>query len=558
MAKNINILLRLKDKFSKPLQGTTKQIREQQRQINKATKVIQGYGNKANKVFKNVAKVAAGTASLLGGLTVKTAFGEAMDLEGYKMQLETATKDTQKASEIMQYAIDLANKTPFEGGALVEGAAKFEAMGLSAKKWLTFAGDMAAATNKDFDQSVEALIDAQAGELERLKEFGITKAMILEKGEELFTGVQIANNKGQIVNQEKFNEAMLALMSEKFSGGMEKQATTVQGLWSTITGVTKNALANIIGMQNDGTIQAGSLLDRVKEKVGELAEKLQQWQNDGTIQAIADKAGTAFDAIADAIGWVVENINLLLPVLSGLSTGFMVFNLAKTVAPFVMALASAISGASTATAVFNALMKNNPIGLVATAIGILITLITLLIANWDKVKEVVQRVVGAVVGFITTLKDAIVQLATEIKDGIVGAFEWVKKKVKGIFDWFKEQFGWIGDAVNGLVDKVSGGASWVKDKFSGLFGGGEDGHATGTTYFQGGRTRINEGGRGEIVDLPSGTRIIPHDVAKEEVKAAPSVTVSLTVQGNVIGNRDYMEEVGAYIARKVLLAQGVV
>ena len=529
MAKNINILLRLKDKFSKPLQGTTKQIREQQRQINKATKVIQGYGNKANKVFKNVAKVAAGTASLLGGLTVKTAFGEAMDLEGYKMQLETATKDTQKASEIMQYAIDLANKTPFEGGALVEGAAKFEAMGLSAKKWLTFAGDMAAATNKDFDQSVEALIDAQAGELERLKEFGITKAMILEKGEELFAGVQIANNKGQIVNQEKFNEAMLALMSEKFAGGMEKQATTVRGLWSTITGVTKNALANIIGMQNDGTIQA-----------------------------IAEKAGAAFSTIADAIGWVIDHANILIPVLAGVATGFMAFNILSTVVPLVSALVTVVRSAAVAGGLLNAVMAANPIGLIVTAIGALIAIIVALVMNWEKVKEVAMTVIRAVVGFITDLKDAVVQLAREIKDGIVGAFTWVKNKVKGIFDWFKEQFGWVGDAVNGLVEKVSGGASWVKDKFSGLFGGGEDGHATGTTYFQGGRTRINEGGRGEIVDLPSGTRIIPHDVAKEEVKAAPSVTVSLTVQGNVIGNRDYMEEVGAYIARKVLLAQGVV
>ena len=48
---------------------------------------------------------------------------------------------------------------------------------------------------------MEALIDAQAGELERLKEFGITKAMILEQGEKMFSGEQIANNNGQIVNQ---------------------------------------------------------------------------------------------------------------------------------------------------------------------------------------------------------------------------------------------------------------------------------------------------------------------------------------------------------------------
>ena len=73
-------------------------------------------------------------------------------------------------------------------------------------------------------------------------------------------------------------------------------------------------------------------------------------------------------------------------------------------------------------------------------------------------------------------------------------------------------------------------------------------------------TRINEGGRGEIVDLPNGTRIIPHDVAKKAAQAgsAPSVVVNLTIQGNVIGNRQYMEQTGDYIAKKILAAQGVV
>ena len=270
--KNVNILLRLQDKFTKPLQGTTKEIRAQKAQINAATKAINSYADKANAAFKRVTAVAAGVTAALGAAAIKTGFSEALDLEGYRMQLETATKDTKKASEIMQYAINLANRTPFEGGELVEGAAKFEAMGLSAKKWLTYAGDMAAATNKSFDQSVEALIDAQAGELERLKEFGITKAMILEQGEKMFSGVQIANNNGQIVNQEKFNEAMLALMEDKFAGGMEKQATTIRGMWSTVTGVTKNALANILGMQNDGTVKAGSFLDLIRDKVGALSE----------------------------------------------------------------------------------------------------------------------------------------------------------------------------------------------------------------------------------------------------------------------------------------------
>lgn len=42
-------------------------------------------------------------------------------------------------------------------------------------------------------------------------------------------------------------------------------------------------------------------------------------------------------------------------------------------------------------------------------------------------------------------------------------------------------------------------------------------NASGTDFFQGGLTHINEVG-GEIVDLPTGTRIIPHDISMEMAK----------------------------------------
>ena len=547
--KNVNILLRLQDKFTKPLQGTTKEIRAQKAQINAATKAINSYADKANTAFNRVTAVASGVTAALGAAAIKTGFSEALDLEGYKMQLETATKDTKRAAELMQYAIDLANKTPFEGGQLVEAAAKFESMGMSAETWLTKAGDMAAATNKDYDQAVEALIDAQAGELERLKEFGITKAMILEKGEKMFAGVQIANNNGQIVNQEKFNEAMLALMEDKFSGGMEKQATTIRGMWSTVTGVTKNALANILGMQNDGTVKAGSFLDLIREKVGALSEKFQQAQSDGTIDAIGEKvakaadiAGKGLDLVGKAIKWVYDNSNWLIPVLAGVVGGFAAFNVLSTIIPLVSSLIGVVKGVSAAGGILNAVMMANPIILVAGLIAVLIAAGVALWKNWDTVKAKAQA-----------LWAKIKEVFGKIRDAIVGAFDTVKQKVKPVIDWIQTK-----------IDKLKSAFDTVKGVFSSLGFGANSGtrysigqKATGTPYFKGGLTRINEGGRGEIVNLPNGTQIIPHDVSKKSVGGS-SVVVNLTVQGNVIGNRAFMEQTGDYIVRKIITAQGVV
>ena len=113
------------------------------------------------------------------------------------------------------------------------------------------------------------------------------------------------------------------------------------------------------------------------------------------------------------------------------------------------------------------------------------------------------------------------------------------------------------------------------------------GNALGTSYFSGGLTRVNEQG-GEIIDLPSGTRIIPHDVSLRmaEQTAGSSVVhlvgrarrdgaarlccweirellrqlvrrrsrgdvrVTVIVQGNVIGNRAFADELGRTVGRR--------
>ena len=63
---------------------------------------------------------------------------------------------------------------------------------------------------------------------------------------------------------------------------------------------------------------------------------------------------------------------------------------------------------------------------------------------------------------------------------------------------------------------------------------------------------VNERG-GEILNLPSGTQIIPHDVSKR-VAGGQTVQVYVTVQGNIIGNRQYADELGETIVQRILRA----
>ncbi len=531
--KVINTILNLRDNMSGGLIKAARNTKGVSKEMVSATRSVVAFKNKAvssiTSATKSFVKLGTATAGVVATLAAKTGLSEAMDLEGYRLQLETATKDTQKASEIMQYAINLANKTPFEGGELVEGASKFEAMGMAAQKWLPLAGDMAAATNKSFDQATEALIDAQNGELERLKEFGITKAKILEQGEKMFSGVQLVNNQGQIVNQEKFNEALIALMQDRFAGGMEKQATTMKGLWSTVTGVTKSALATITGITTDGSIRSGSALDLLKGKVQLLAGTLEEWQQNGTLDRIAQQfdqgLARAVETAGKAFAWVAENGDTIRRWIVGLGSALA----AVKVVQFTSGVINAVKTVSLFAKTAGALVAANPIVL---AIAAAIAAGAWLIANWDTVKATA-----------TALWGHVKEIFTGIKDSIVGAFEDAKEKVTGFFSWLDDKIEGI-PIIGSIYQGAKSVGGWIADKISG--------HATGTSYFAGGWTRVNERG-GEIMRLPGGTQIIPHDVSKRMV-GGRSIVVNVTVQGNVIGNQAYAQELGDTIVARILRA----
>ncbi len=546
--KVINTILNLRDNMSGGLIKAARNTKGVSKEMMSATRSVVAFKNKAvssiTSATKSFVKLGTATAGVVATLAAKTGLSEAMDLEGYRLQLETATKDTQKASEIMQYAINLANKTPFEGGELVEGASKFEAMGMAAQKWLPLAGDMAAATNKSFDQATEALIDAQNGELERLKEFGITKAKIVEQGEKMFSGVQLVNNQGQITNQEKFNEALIALMQDRFAGGMEKQATTMKGLWSTVTGVTKSALATITGITTDGSIRSGSALDLLKGKVQLLAGKLEEWQQNGTLDRIAQQfdqgLAKAVETAGNAFTWILNNGDTVQRWLIGLGSALA----AVKILQFTAGVISAVKTVSWFAKVAGALVSANPIVL---AIGAAIAAGALLIANWDKVKA-----------WAINIKDQFVDSFSRIGASISETFHGAITAIGNFFTWLDEKISGI--PILGSIWKAGKSTgSWIAEKLSGWWQGqtqginwGIGGHATGTSYFAGGWTRVNERG-GEIMRLPGGTQIIPHDVS-ERMVGGPTIQVYVTVQGNVIGNQAYAQELGDTIVARILRA----
>ena len=157
-SKTLNTILSLQDQTSSKLVKVSSNFKNLSKEAQKATlsaqKSLNKLGSGIEKTVTNAAKKVAKIGAVVSGLALGTGLTEGFNLEGYRVQLETATKSTEKAAEIMKYSIDLANKTPFEGGEMVEASSKLEAMGISAKDYLSNIVDMAAATNKPIDQAV--------------------------------------------------------------------------------------------------------------------------------------------------------------------------------------------------------------------------------------------------------------------------------------------------------------------------------------------------------------------------------------------------------------------
>lgn len=559
----IQAILSLRDNFSSALdkakesaKGFEKAWKAQGKAIRKTGYEMQRVGEKMTKAFTTPLKAVGTLGAAVAGLGAKTGFAEALDLQGYRQQLNTATKDTIKAAKIMKNAVALANRTPFEAGELVEGAAKFEAMGMSADKWLTLTGDMAAATNKSFDQATEALIDAQTGELERLKEFGITKAMISEKANKMFADQEVVNNKGQIVDQEKFNEAMIALMKDKYAGGMEAQAKTIRGMWSTVTGVTKSALATMLGMTEDGSVRTGSALDIIGQKVGGLAEKFDKWQQDGTIKRWAESFDTAVGNVMAVVGPVFATIGGLLqsfigwfsglsdgqqkaftaivlvvgalgPLISLLGSAMVAFGRNfQAIMTFVSVLGKIVPVASLVWKGITLIMGilSGPFGL---AIAAAVAAGVMLYKNWETIKRIGSSAFKTVTNWVNKAKNAIKYLNIAVIDFVTHS-----------------PLGKIGSMVGGAISVV----------------GRKIGHnASGTSYWRGGLTAVHERG-GEIIDLPRGTRIYPHDesvrMARQEGARGGGAT-NVNFSGAVFNVREEadVDKIAARIVKKLQLAE---
>lgn len=419
------------------------EVAKNKKRFDEAKKTVKSWRDSAissiDGVVKKMGQLTAVAVTATGGFALKTGLETAFNLEAYRTQLETATKDTERTTKLIRKAQELSIATPFTPEEAIQSTAKMEALGVDSEKWLKMVADMAGATNKEMEQATEALIDMLSKqEFEGIEEFGINKEMIVNKANEMFGKNKVFKKSGELRKGKDADMQVVieTIMKEKFDGGSDKLSKTIKGVWSTITGATGMALAKIFGME-DGLIKTGSMLDMLRKKLQMVADKLIEWQNDGTLDEIAQKFTETFSKVIDT---VVEVYNYLKDNKETIASIIKVVGTVYVFAKALIFLSTVISAVKIVFMTLNVLLLNPAF---LTIAGVILAVVA----------------VGFILYQCFKLIVGIIKICWEKIKGF-GEFmpEWAKLLLEGV----KPVIAFFG----ALIEKVSKAWKWIKGFFS--------------------------------------------------------------------------------------------
>lgn len=206
--------------------------------------------------------------------------------------------------------------------------------------------------------------------------------------------------------------------------------------------------------------------------------------------------GESVRSVGNALKFVIDNLNIFGPLIGTVVAAFVIYKSVMTGINIVAGIYNGLVAVSTAASAIkaggtlaeaaatttatgaqvglNAALLACPITWIIILIVALIAIIVLLIANWDKVKEVAgkvwdfivekwgqlcnwfsQNVITPIKNFFTSLFNSIISTAGTVKDAIVNAFSTAANKIKEVWNGIVDFFKGIWDKIKGWVDKIT-------------------------------------------------------------------------------------------------------
>lgn len=230
------------------------------------------------------------------------------------------------------------------------------------------------------------------------------------------------------------------------------------------------------------------------------------------IQPMIEPLMEMFSSLYDAL---VSLFSTLLPIIVPILTDIVstVANVISTIISIVTPIVTIISGIIQAM-----------VDVISPIINGIVQVFGTVFAN---VSSVVSSAVGGITRVIQTITGVVQNVANGIKNFFKGAFDAVAGWASSIFGGiantitgaFSSAMAGVRGIINGVINGLNG-ATGLMNKIPGVNIPKIPNLLHGTDNWAGGFARMNEGGRGELTYLPSGTVVVPHDISMKYAREA--------------------------------------
>ena len=521
--------------------------------VNGVTTVLNAYGKSAEEASHITDQM------LLAQNFGKTSFGEMAQSMGNVIpiasQLNVTTQElfgsiavltkngiaTSEAITGLKAAYSNILKPSSEAAKLAQSLGlEFNAAHLQSVGWVKFLDEVKRATGGDAEQmaqlfssveglnSILVLTGKGAGDFDKvMKQMADSAGMTQESYEKMLT----PSEQMQIAMNQLKNAGMDLAVS--FTPYFKAMSLRVKELAAWFRSLTPEQKA-LIGQVAFGIVafqMFGSTLGRILTVGGKAY---------GTFTSIAtgiSKAGSVSKYLSAQFKGIIPVVKGIGLVVKGLGSTFL------SVGKLVITVIRAVGAAAMA----------NPILLVIAAI---IAGLYLLWSNWDTVSQYIEGAVQAV----SEAVDAGMQRLTSAWDG---AMESIGSTASGIWESIKGTFrsgvNWVMDQVNGLISSINGLSIDIPSLTGGTpthvgFNIEPISHfAKGVENFGGGFAVINEDRRGELVHLPNGSTVVPHDESIRQAMSAGGHSITIRIDTMNVRSEQDIDAIADKLVEKIRL-----
>lgn len=453
----------------------------------------------------------------------------------------------------------------------------FEALGMNADEMAQKFGAGGKTAKEAFNEVIEGLASMDDPVAQSAAGVNLFGTMWEDLGPQVIISMSTASDA-----IDKSRESVEGLVNVKY----DTLSGALGGLWRTIQVDVLQPIGN-------------QLIPYVTKGISAIQKFTDKWNKLGPT---TQKTVVKFAAVAASVGPVLMGFG---KISTGIST--MISNFGK-----IGGAITRLTGASGFSGI--AKIMTGPFGIAAAAVAAAAILIY---KNWDRIAPILQKIGQRFADFWKTVQpqlepfinlvkevasylketlepvfkivwkaagDYVVKFFDDVSviiDGVLGVFEGVITFLTGVFqgNWEKAWNGIVQavgsifgtleslvktplNAVINLVNKAIGAINKISVDLPSAVGGGHIGFniptiptlAKGTDYWQGGIVQISEKG-GEIVDLPTGSRVYPHDesvrIARQDGRKNYSIAIAKLADSIVVREEADIDKIAEAIVKRI-------